>query len=406
MKENNDNDRTKSNENLFITQNSYADKINKIRYDNRQYGIQYNPNNLQLKNKMNILPNKSTTIKVLNSELNYLVVGIILIIITILTIISIFMILAIKQNIKKIPIIQNTITAVYEKETDIFYNQNLNINLNYSIKENNTFIIVDILINSTLKNISYLFKGCENLISIGLSNITFSYIKNMSHTFENCKKLQTINFTSFNSSNIKRMDSLFKGCTSLSNIIGLENINTYSLNNITGMFNDCQSLKFVDLSSFKLDNIKQIDNIFDNNPSLKYIILNKTKNITETIDKIFNKDFFDGSERLYLNVNNESPQNYYNFSIFKETKDMNITCDIGDGEKCKTCSNETKFDLNCKTCNNGYYLPNNIYFTKTKCMKCEDNCINCIPNDEYSSNCTQCNDNYILNNTTLKCEKK
>ena len=346
---------------------------------------------------MNILPNKSTTIKVLNSELNYLVVGIILTIITILTIISIFMILAIKQNIKKIPIIQNTITAVYEKETDVFYNQNLNINLNYSIKENNTFIIVDILINSNMKNISYLFEGCENLISIDLSNITFSYIKNMSHTFENCKKLQTINFTSFNSSNIKRMDSLFKGCTSLSNIIGLENINTYSLNNITGMFNDCQSLRLVNLSSFKLDKIKLIDNIFDNNPSLKYIILNETKNITEIEYKIFNKDFFDGSERIYINVNNESPQNYYNFSI---------TCDKGDGEKCKTCSNKTEFDLNCETCNSGYYLPKYTYFTKTKCMKCEDNCIKCIPNDEYSSNCTQCNDTYILNNTTLKCEKK
>jgi hypothetical protein len=297
------NDRTKSNENLFSTQNTYADKINNIRHENRQYGLPYNPNVLELKNQMKILPNKPTTVKILKSELNYKVVGILFVIIAILGISSIFIILSIKQNIEKKDNKDNKIIAtfIYNEtnenyiNTELFKEKDFYLNIicieNKSIDYEN-FTKVEIFIKPDLKSINHMFSGCDNLLSIDLSNISSSYIQNMSHTFENCTNLESINFTSFNSSNVVYMDSLFKGCKNLSIITGLESLNTSSLKNIEGMFVGCESLTDVNLLAFNLDNITNKSYVFDENPLLNNIYLKYSENITNYMCEIFNFNYF------------------------------------------------------------------------------------------------------------------
>ena len=89
------NDRTKSNAQLFTTQNSYPEQINKIRYNNLEYGGIMNINNIRLKPKMNILKFKPEK-KQLSSELNYRIVIIIIIIIFVLGIISVLLVYFLK----------------------------------------------------------------------------------------------------------------------------------------------------------------------------------------------------------------------------------------------------------------------------------------------------------------------
>ena len=331
------NDRTKSNENLFSTQNSYADKINNIRQENRQYGLPYNPNVLELKNQMKILPNKPTTVKILKSELNYKVVGILFVIIAILGISSIFIILSIKQNIEKKDNKDNKIIAtfIYNEtnenyiNTELFKEKDFYLNIicieNKSIDYEN-FTKVEIFIKPDLKSINHMFSGCDNLLSIDLSNIASSYIQNMSHTFENCTNLKSINFTSFNSSNVTSMDSLFKGCKNLSIIIGLESLNTSSLNNIEGMFVGCESLTDVNLLAFNLDNIRYKSNVFDKNSFLNKIYLNYYESIIGYLDKIFNFTYFDGpgfNNKLNLTIK-ENGQNNTNSTISELKKKYDI----------------------------------------------------------------------------------
>ena len=324
------NDRTKSHENLFSTQNTYADKINNIRHDNRQYGLPYNPNILELKNKMKILPNKSTTVKILKPDLDYKVVGILFIIIATLGISSIFIILSIKQNITKKKIEINKIIATFidNGTNNNYFNKELFNKKIFNYTENiidgekrdgKNLTKVEIFIKPTWKNINHLFSGCDNLLSIDLSNITTSYIEKMSHTFENCTHLESINFSSFNSSNVVSMDFLFKGCKNLWNITGLERLNTSSLNNIEGMFVGCENLNEVNLSAFNLDNIKNKKNVFGNNPVLNNIYLNYSEDIYKNIYEIFNKLYCNESRtNKKINIKTkENGQNINNFSCFE-----------------------------------------------------------------------------------------
>lgn len=334
------NDRTKSHDNLFSTQNSYADKINNIRHDNRQYGLPYNPNVLELKNKMKILPNKPTTVKILKPDLNYKVVGILFVIIAIFGISSIFIILSIKQNIKKKQNEINKIIAtfIYNEtnknyvNTELFKEKDFYLNINCTENKNlvdQNLTKVEIFIKPNLENINHMFSGCDNLLSIDLSNIASSYIGNMSHTFENCTHLESINFTSFNSSNIVSMDSLFKGCKNLSNIAGLESLNTSSLKNIEGMFVGCENLTEVNLLEFNLDNIINKSYVFDKNPLLNNIYLNYSENITENLKEIFNFAYFNESEinkKLKIIIK-ENGQNMTNSSFSKLKENHNI-CNI------------------------------------------------------------------------------
>ena len=89
------------------------------------------------------------------------------------------------------------------------------------------------------------------------------------------------------------------------------------------------------------------------------------------------------------------------FIFYKRKKKAGEQCEIGDGEKCKTCDNNNK--KNCLTCNYGYYLP--LTEEKQKCISCKalGYCLNCNSNNN-SVICSQCENGYMLNEN--KCEKE
>ena len=361
-------DKTKSNALFFTNQNSYADNINKFRY-NQNVGINSQMSkNLRPLNKMNILPYKPEE-KKLNSEINALVVGIILLVIVFLAILAFIIIYIIDKNPNKQTY---TITAFYLEENGKYFNDDFKKNnenrFNHKINkssielkkyEADNLIQMDITINTSLTNISNMFKGVNNLVYINLSNINSFFINDFSNTFENCDKLEVINLTLFNTYNIKSMKSLFKGCTNLRKIIGLETINTYSLDNIEEMFADCENLSFVDLSSFKLDKIKNKNNIFNNNKALKYVFLGNSNNLNETIYTIFDSAFFkENNPNISIYANGHSKINSTWFEILNEEEIINKTNDI-ENERCNGCNDNTNNNIYiyCQICKEGYYSP-------------------------------------------------
>ena len=302
MKEYYKDDRTKSSVQLFTTQNSCTDKINKIR-DMREFGGIINPLNIKLKpvNKMNILPHKQKPkVEKLNTEVNYKVVGILLLLICISAVISFFILFSIglsKIKEYKIDLLykcdNNEDCIKINSFNEKLYNGNIKINhIENSLRRMNEqkYSKFEMYIKSSLSRIDNMFENHTNLISVDLSNINSPFIKSMSHTFHNCTNLEIINFKSFNSKNIVSMDSLFKGCSNLLDLPGFENLDTSLMENISEMFVDCQNLSFVNLSSFDLSKIKGTNRIFDNNPSLKYIILRQSDNNNNTLSKINNNN--------------------------------------------------------------------------------------------------------------------
>ena len=76
---------------------------------------------------------------------------------------------------------------------------------------------------------------------------------------------------------------MFDGCINLGKIEGLENFNTINVKYINEMFNNCKSLKSLNLSNFKTNNVTNMNNMFNNCKSLKSLNLSnfKTSNITD-----------------------------------------------------------------------------------------------------------------------------
>jgi surface protein len=80
---------------------------------------------------------------------------------------------------------------------------------------------------------------------------------------------------------------MFNECNSLK-ILNLSKFDTSSVNNMKKMFYNCYSLKVIDLSNFNMENVKFYDDMFTNISNPKYINLYNTKN-DKSIGTFFNK---------------------------------------------------------------------------------------------------------------------
>ena len=415
MKRNDNNDKTKSNENFIISNISFPEQINKIKYYQGYGGIKYPL--LKPINKMNILQQQQLEKKKLNSDLNCLPISIIMSVIIIFALISFLLVYFLKIKEKNLSSKDNFIQATYKCKKGenlsfvkdfydkyiINYTKVLNDGLRHISEQKinriyktdtDESITIRIFFNRSLSNFSNMFEGCQELINVSLSNINYSKIKSMSNTFKDCSNLEIVNLTSFDASKVTSMNNLFNGCKNLISINGLEKLNTSRLKNINEMFVDCEKLTLVNLSSFNLDNIKEKKNIFDNNPSLKYIDLRNSNNIN--ISEMFNTNYFE-NKSISIIINEESKNNNnFDWIDYK----LEEECYIGDNEKCKSCRINS---VMCNDCNEGYYLPDDDRFSKTECIKCEEGCAKCTGDGYHESSCTDCMKGYI--NINKICEK-
>ena len=427
------NDKTKSNDLIINQQKSLPQEINKIKIENRITGDLIEPEDeIKKNNKMNILSAEQGNPEPPKKLIDYRKISFLVIILAILLCIALFFIIKLIYMKIKVKYFssssyykENKITAIYKGEfgqvkiiNDDYYGKKINkykINMGervlnidnidvengkYNYTDNDT-VKLEIYFNSVLTSLDNMFEGCDQLIYVDLSELITRRIKTISHTFTNCKNLQKIDLSSLKDSIITSMDSLFEGCNNLVDIKGMEQLNTINLKNIQNMFVNCENLIFVNLSSFELEKIESNRKIFDNNPSLRYIDMSNSKYDNNLIP-IFNQTYFNernNDEKLLIRIKEVPESNNVSWIEYKTNDDVfNISCIIGENEKCKSCSKNNETLLNCQTCNKGYYLPYgytlNIY-TNTKCRKCNDNCNEC-EGDYYNNYCTKCKDGFSL----------
>ena len=89
-----------------------------------------------------------------------------------------------------------------------------------------------------------LFQGCSSLLSLpDISKWNTSNVKNMSSLFEGCANLVTIKIADWDISKVESMNSLFKECISLQNLPGISNWDTSHVKDKLYMYNKTDSLK-------------------------------------------------------------------------------------------------------------------------------------------------------------------
>jgi surface protein len=120
---------------------------------------------------------------------------------------------------------------------------------------------IKLVFKKLIKNCSFMFYNCINLISIDMSNFNSSKTTNMDRMFCGCENLIELNLTNFDTKNVTTMRSIFYDCKKLTNI-DLSSFNTENVNDMRCMFSGAENLQKINLSNFNTKNVNNMRQMF------------------------------------------------------------------------------------------------------------------------------------------------
>jgi surface protein len=87
------------------------------------------------------------------------------------------------------------------------------------------------------------FDGCQKLTEIkGIENLNTQNVTDMSSMFSDCQKLTSLDLSNFNTANVEDMRSMFKNCSALTGIFASNKFVTDMVINGSDMFSGCDKL--------------------------------------------------------------------------------------------------------------------------------------------------------------------
>ena len=182
---------------------------------------------------------------------------------------------------------------------------------------------IKLIFKNNIKDCSFMFAGCKNIININFSNFNSKNIINMRYMFSGCINLNNLDLSSFNTKNVINMEGMFGKYSNLSNLdlsflalindinvydnfwkntfkqyfegcINLQSLKlsstfiTKNVTNMMGMFCDCQNLENIDLpSSFDTKNVTNMMGMFSGCENIEQLTLPSsfdTKNVTNMMN--------------------------------------------------------------------------------------------------------------------------
>lgn len=131
--------------------------------------------------------------------------------------------------------------------------------------------------SSALTNCSTMFSSCCNVKTLDLSGFNTTNVTTFSGMFNGCENLESINLSSFTiSDKTTSLSNMFIYCRHLKNIIRNKNWNTSNVTTFEAMFQECYSLKELDISDFNFSKATTIKNMFN--------LCGRLKKLKATID--------------------------------------------------------------------------------------------------------------------------
>ena len=141
----------------------------------------------------------------------------------------------------------------------------------YAISENIKKVVFDAsFANARPTSCEHWFFYCSNLTTIeGIEYFNTENVTNMRYMFDDCKSLKSLDLTNFNTENVTDMYSMFASCTSLESL-DLTNFNTAKVTNMESMFQSCYALKTIYASDkFVTDQVTESTCMFSDCFNLK-----------------------------------------------------------------------------------------------------------------------------------------
>ena len=111
----------------------------------------------------------------------------------------------------------------------------------------------------------------NNLTEInGIENLNTENVTDMNNMFMDCIGLTSLDVSHFNTQNVTGMAFMFNGCTGLESL-DFSNFDTQSVKKMSYMFYGCSGLKSLDLSKFDTQNVESMYSMFGGCSGLKTI---------------------------------------------------------------------------------------------------------------------------------------
>ena len=133
---------------------------------------------------------------------------------------------------------------------------------------------------------SELFRYYTAVTDIEFNNVfDTSLITDMSYMFDDCQNLISVDLSSFDTSNVREMNGLFGGCENLVSI-DLSSFDTSQVTDMSAMFSGCINLSSVDISGFDTSQVTNMDSMFATCMALEYIDVSgfDTSQVTDMSD--------------------------------------------------------------------------------------------------------------------------
>lgn len=103
-----------------------------------------------------------------------------------------------------------------------------------------------------------LFENLKYVETIdGISGLNCSNVQSMKAMFNGCEQLTSLDLSSFDTSNVADMSYMFEDCKQL-DMLDLSSFNTLLVEDMSGMFRNCLSLNTLNLSSFETPNLLKV----------------------------------------------------------------------------------------------------------------------------------------------------
>jgi len=224
----------------------------------------------------------------------------------------------------------------------------------YFIPEKEGKYKIKLILKINIKDCSFMFAGCKNIIDINFQNFNTSNVINMRYMFSGCENIKELDLSSFNTKNVKNMEGMFgiysnaytiitnidwpsfdivklseiktyiKGCKSLEKL-NLSSFDTKNVNNMMCMFKGCSELKELNLSSFNTKNVNNMMYMFYCCSELKELNLSSfnTKNVNNMMCMFANCSELKELNLSSFNTKNVNNMIYMFFGCF-QLKEINL----------------------------------------------------------------------------------
>ena len=160
----------------------------------------------------------------------------------------------------------------------------------YNLRVQNSEIILKWY--NPLVNTNCMFRYCNKITEIDLSNFDDSNLQRMHYMFHGCSSLTSINISHLKTPKVHDIGSLFRDCSSLKSI-NLENMNSAGVTGFHYVFQRCYELISINFPNINTLKATLTTHNFDNCNQLKYLNLENAKIKTEDISifSIINSNF-------------------------------------------------------------------------------------------------------------------